>query len=685
MGSTMRHGRHVGRRAPAGLIVLVLFAFSLAGTAGRVSASVTAIDLGTLGGSASEAWDTNADGQVVGWSETSDGSAHAFSWTPAGGMVDLGTLGGASSRAVAVNAGGQVVGWSEASDGSTHAFSWTGAGGMVDLGLGVAAAVNAGGQVVGWGETQDGSVHAFSWTEAGGMVDLGLGKAAAVNAGGQVVGQDGSASAFSWTGGAGKVNLGPGAALAVSDSGQAVGRIRICSPVCCHETCFHGACVCKWLCSEACRTEAFSWTQAGGRVGLGTLGGDSSWPTAVNIAGQVVGTSETADGSTHALLWTRTGGMIDLGTLGGAQSEVGSWDRPFHYAVNAAGQVVGTSETADGSFHGFSWTQTGGMVDLGTLGGAESSAFAVNNRGDVVGFSTAADGYRRATLWKLKPLVVTPLTSIFGKVLKDTGSERTIHLKNSGAVPLTVTGIGSPDPPFSITGGTCELPLTIPAGEECTLNVAFSPRSQEPASSQFTVSSDNPVADSVTANLTGRGVLLVVRPDEVTIGSEITLQGAGFGESKGKALIGGVAPKITWWTDSEIKGTLGKVPALDLLSDVVVQPRVPKGSPPITEPAGVIPRGLEIESVDPPSGVSGGPGPVAIRGRFFSTREGKVLLERGGVVKSCRVLRWTMDPSSGESIIQFLVPPKLMPATDYTLKIFNSVGSDTAIFTVNAP
>jgi hypothetical protein len=41
-----------------------------------------------------------------------------------------------------------------------------------------------------------------------------------------------------------------------------------------------------------------------------------------------------------------------------------------------------------------------------------------------------------------------------------------------------------------------------------------------------------------------------------------------------------------------------------------------------------------------------------------------------------------MDPPSGERITQFLVPKKLTPATDYTLRVSNSLGSATRTFEV---
>src|SRR4051812_36246778 len=61
--------------------------------------SKTATDIGTLGGADSHARALNDTGQVVGWSRTAGGAAHAFITGPDGmGMRDLGTLGGYAGR-----------------------------------------------------------------------------------------------------------------------------------------------------------------------------------------------------------------------------------------------------------------------------------------------------------------------------------------------------------------------------------------------------------------------------------------------------------------------------------------------------------------------------------------------------------------------------------------------------------
>src|SRR6266403_39501 len=157
----------------AGEIVLILCAVLLGAAVTRHTGAATtpfvAVDLGTLGGDFSFAYDVNDRGQVVGDSFTTGNAAdHAFSWTPAGGMTDRGTLGGTRSVARAMNAHGQVVGSSyTAGNAALHAFSWTRAGGMIDLGtlggdVSIAYAVNARGQVVGDSlTTGDIADHAF--------------------------------------------------------------------------------------------------------------------------------------------------------------------------------------------------------------------------------------------------------------------------------------------------------------------------------------------------------------------------------------------------------------------------------------------------------------------------------------------------------------------------------------------
>jgi probable HAF family extracellular repeat protein len=305
---------------------------------------------------------------------------------PAVQAKDLGTLGGGTSSAALITDSGKVVGWSQAADGMSHVFSWTAASGMVDLGapgeFSDIVGINESGQIAGnILPSYPGVDRAYVWTPGVGMADLGtLGggdysHAAAMNASGEVVGTSAfpcpTARAFAWTAAGGMVNLGADGMGRCPQSGAAAVS--------------DSGLVAGWSQTASGFAQAVMFN--GGPQLIGTLDPldgttysiGNSYAVAVSDSGQVVGRSETPDGSWRAFSWTDAGGIVDLGVDLAAGAPV---------AVNNNGMVVGS--TSDG--RGFSWTAAGGMVDLG------GEPFAVNDEGQVVGtsgtraFSWTTDG-----------------------------------------------------------------------------------------------------------------------------------------------------------------------------------------------------------------------------------------------------------------------------------------------------
>jgi probable HAF family extracellular repeat protein len=117
---------------------------------------------------------------------------------------------------------------------------------------------------------------------------------------------------------------------------------------------------------------------------IGALSGasGSTSVTAINAVGQITGSSPVLNGDQHAFLYSN-GVMTDLGTLGGSASVANG--------INASGQVVGTSATAAGDQHAFLYSNSV-MTDLGTLGGTGSVAYGINAAGTVVGTLMTASG-----------------------------------------------------------------------------------------------------------------------------------------------------------------------------------------------------------------------------------------------------------------------------------------------------
>jgi probable HAF family extracellular repeat protein len=184
-------------------------------------------------------------------------------------------------------------------------------------------------------------------------------------------------------------------------------------------------------------THAFKWSSNHLEI-LQPLGGAYSSASAVNAAGEVVGSAQTTSGARHAVLW-RTKQSRDLGLLAQGdyssardindksdvvgEANIVSNGKPQAFlwhagsmlqlpnlpggticsaqAINNSDAVIGSCDLPNGTAHGVIW-RNGSIEDLGTLGDedAPSTALGINAQAQVVGSSEVGEGKLRAFLWE---------------------------------------------------------------------------------------------------------------------------------------------------------------------------------------------------------------------------------------------------------------------------------------------
>ena len=150
----------------------------------------------------------------------------------------------------------------------------------------------------------------------------------------------------------------------------------------------NGKQVAGWV-DNGTSTQAFRWSTSTGMVLLGNgPGATASRGFSVNDQGLVAG--ETSFGTPReATVWTGTS-PAGLGTLSNAGSSVA-------FGINNAGNVVGWSDSSDGT-RAFSWESGSGMSCLGTRpGGTQTRAYNINASGQSVGWGTTPAGDRGFT------------------------------------------------------------------------------------------------------------------------------------------------------------------------------------------------------------------------------------------------------------------------------------------------
>jgi PKD repeat protein len=192
--------------------------------------------------------------------------------------------------------------------------------------------------------------------------------------------------------------------------------------------------------------------------------------------------------------------------------------------------------------------------------------------------------------------------------------------------------------------------------------------------------------DYVTATPNPYGVA----PADGSIGTQITVTGAGFGDIKGGAYLryqdakGRLRRKslmVQSWTDGLIVARF-RAKMAPRLCDVTIRPY--RQAPMVVQNVFTVMAPV-VDSITPATGSPGDP--ITVAGDYFGTAKGAVRFRylSGGRLrnKKCAVTSWSMEPTTGVSNVTCTVPAGLAPGT-YDIVVASKISSTVlaAAFTV---
>jgi parallel beta-helix repeat protein len=179
------------------------------------------------------------------------------------------------------------------------------------------------------------------------------------------------------------------------------------------------------------------------------------------------------------------------------------------------------------------------------------------------------------------------------------------------------------------------------------------------------------------------GIVATVHADyQGTIGTRFIISGSGFGNSKSTVYLQNgdkkVLAKVETWSDSSITCLwTKKLPAGTY--PLFVQPKG-KGVSPVAVGNFTIMQ-PSIDEITPGGGAAGDV--ITVNGWYFTNKKPKVYFEDPDTHKrkSCKVSSSSMDPETGSSALQFVIPKWGLDS--YNLILINAIGQTAAEFPVD--
>ena len=376
------------------------------------------------------------------------------------------------------------------------------------------------------------------------------------------------------------------------------------------------------------------------------VGGNSYGETNVDSWTNIVA---VAAGYTDTMGLKSDGTVLAVGDNSYGQTNVGSWTNIVAVApgwfdtvgLTSDGTVVAVGDDTYGQ------TGVGSWANIVAVAAGDSYTVGLKSDGTVVAVGDDTSGQTDVSSW----------TNI---VAVSAGVDYTVGLKSDG----TVVAVGSNGAGQTNVGSWTNI-VAVSAGAEHTVGLK----------SDGTVVAVG-LNDDGQTNV-DQWLLEPVTRISGAKGTQVMIEGAGFGVKKGKLMVGTAAPQIVAWTNSIInfKLTAALTPGEYPINIT------PKGATsPMTYGRPFVMRPAAMHFLWPNEGTTGSQ--VVLYGRYFGSKKGKLSIGS----KTCPVTYWYMAPESGKSMVIFTVP-KGLATGNYNVTLTNDAGSHTfptAAFTVTS-